>query len=309
MNLIRLAACIAVTMIAFACDKNNESRKILLADIPVDKKEVRLSNSKVEEESDNEKEGFFSDTVSKPQSSRTNSTATQQQQTPVTKPDWDKKIIKTAVLNLEVKDYAKFYASLREKINGVGGYIAQEEQTQSAYKIENALTIKVPVDQFDNAIAALTTNIEKINEKKIASQDVTTKFIDTKSRMEAKKQVRLRYIDLLKQAKNMEEILSVQSEINDIQEEIESAAGQIEYLGHSSTFSTINLTYYQIINSSAKNTDNPSFLTQLTSAFNTGWSWIGDLFVGLVSIWPLFFLLFIAIVIYKRTKSQKLKKA
>jgi hypothetical protein len=33
-------------------------------------------------------------------------------------------------------------------------------------------------------------------------------------------------------AKNMEEILSVQSEINGIQEEIESAAGRIEYLGH-----------------------------------------------------------------------------
>ncbi|MGZ8509712.1 MAG: DUF4349 domain-containing protein, partial [Chitinophagaceae bacterium] len=114
---------------------------------------------------------------------------------------------------------------------------------------------------------------------------------------------------LLKQAKNMEEILSVQSEINGIQEEIEAAAGRIEYLGHSSTFSTIHLTYYQILNSSAKDTSEPSFGIKLSSAFKTGWSWIGDLFVGLVSIWPLFLLIFTGIIIYKRTKLQKPKQA
>lgn len=106
----------------------------------------------------------------------------------------------------------------------------------------------------------------------------------------------------------MEEILSVQSEINGIQEEIESAAGRIEYLGHSSTFSTINLTYYQILNLSAKDTDSSSFGTKLSSAFRTGWSWIEYLFVGLVSIWPLFLLIFIAVIVYKKTKLPKPKQ-
>ena len=36
--------------------------------------------------------------------------------TQVVRTDWDKKIIKTASLNLEVKDYNGFYASLREKV-------------------------------------------------------------------------------------------------------------------------------------------------------------------------------------------------
>ncbi len=194
-------------------------------------------------------------------------------------------------------------------MRSLGGYVAQEEQTQSDYKIENTLTIKVPVDQFDNAVVLFTNNVEKINERKISSQDVTTEFVDTKSRMESKKQVRQRYMDLLKQAKNMEEILSVQSEINGIQEEIESATGRIEYLGHSSTFSTINLTYYQVLNSSAKDTDSPSFGTKLSSAFKTGWSWIGELFVGLVSIWPLFLLIFVLVIFYKKVRTVKPKQA
>jgi hypothetical protein len=308
MNFIRVTAFIAVSMLAFACDSKNASEKILLAEIPADQKEIGIANIANEEESKNDQEGFHADTIGRQPGGDKQKQQMQHQQ-PAIKPDWDKKIIKTASLNLEVKDYSTFYSSLREKVKAVGGYIAQEEQSQSDYKIENSLTIKVPVDQFDNAVVQLTSNTEKINAKKITSHDVTTEVIDTKSRMEAKKQVRLRYMDLLKQAKNMEEILSVQSEINGIQEEIESAAGRIEYLGHSSTFSTINLTYYQILNSSAKDTDNPSFGTKLSSAFKTGWSWIGDLFVGLVSIWPLFLLIFIAVIAYKKTKLQKPKQA
>lgn len=223
--------------------------------------------------------------------------------------DWDKKIVKTATLNLEVKDYKIYYNRLREKLRGLGGYIAQEDQTESDYKIENAVVIKVPVDQFDNALAELNGDGDKLNEKKISSQDVTGEYVDTKSRLEAKKQVRLRYLDLLKQARNMEEILNVQSEINDIQEEIEAAAGRIDYLSHAAAYSTINLTYYQVLNASAKNTDNPGIGAKITSAFKQGWGWIVDLFVGLVSIWPLFVLLFILVIIYRRTKTQKVKAA
>jgi len=223
--------------------------------------------------------------------------------------DWDKKIIKTASLNIEIKDYSNYNSSLREKVKQVGGYVAQEEQSQSDYKIENTLTIKVPVDQFDNAVTLLTNSVEKLNEKKITSQDVTTEVVDTKSRLEAKKQVRQRYIDLLKQAKNMEEILNVQSEINDIQEELESAAGRLEFLSHSSSFSTINLTFYQVLNSSAKDNDRPAFGTKLSQAFRTGWNWVGELFVGIVSTWPLLLMIFTVFIIYKRTRTPKTKQA
>jgi hypothetical protein len=45
--------------------------------------------------------------------------------------------------------------------------------------------------------------------------------------MEARKKVRDRYIELLKQAKNMSEVLQVQNEINNTQVEVEGAAGRI----------------------------------------------------------------------------------
>ena len=296
---------LAVMLLFISCENKSEKQSINNLTNTIQEKPLSDNGLKQEENKD-----FIADTVGiKGTPDEPDKKKQPSPLQPVPNPDWDKKIIKTANLNLEVKNYNIYFSAFREKVRSFGGYVAQEEQTQSDYKIENTITIKVPVDQFDNAVVLLTNNVEKINERKISSQDVTTEFVDTKSRMESKKQVRQRYIDLLKQAKNMEEILSVQSEINSIQEEIESASGRIEYLGHSSTFSTINLTYYQVLNSSAKDNDSPSFGTKLSSAFKTGWSWIGELFVGLVSIWPLFLLIFVSIVFFRRMKTAKPKQA
>ena len=253
-------------------------------------------------------QNYIADSAASPQKEEKQQQPKEKKQ-PIVNAEWDKKIIKTALLNLEVKDYTGYYSSLREKIKNIGGYIAQEEQRQSAYKIENTLVIKVPVEQFDNALAQLTDKAEKLNEKKITSQDVSAEYIDIRSRMESKKQVRQQYIELLKQAKNMEDILNVQSEINSIQEEIEAAAGRVEYLGHSSAYSTINLTYYQVLNSSTSDNDKPSFGTRISAAFKTGWEWITSLFVGLVSVWPLCLVTFFALIFYRRMKPAKVKQS
>ena len=233
--------------------------------------------------------------------------STPTQQSPESKPDWNKKIIKTGTLNVEVKDYAKFNQVVHSSASRFGGYIADELQSETEYKIENTIVIKVPVDQFQSAVDFLTSGDGKINEKKISSEDVTTQYVDTRSRLEAKKQVRLRYLDLLKQAKDMEEILQVQSEINGIQEEIESASGRINYLSSASAMSTIHLTYYQVINASAQETETVSFWEKSKYAFLSGWDGLVEVLIGLLNIWPLAIIFAVGVWAVKRSAFKKLK--
>ncbi|MDP4264357.1 MAG: DUF4349 domain-containing protein [Bacteroidota bacterium] len=301
-----------VILLASACNGKNETQKLDRLNQNKETKEVSSGNENKDELFNNTPPENNADSFKIPALQTADQVKQKKQPAgqPTTNPDWDKKIIKTASVNLEVKDYNSFYTSLREKVKSMGGYIAQEEQAQSDYKIENSMIIKVPVDQFDNAVVQLTGNAQKINERKITSQDVTTEVVDTKSRMEAKKQVRQRYMELLGQAKNMQDILSVQSEINGIQEEIESAAGRIEYLTHSSVFSTINLTYYQVLNSSAKDAEgikNPSFGEKVKDGLKTGWEIISNLIVVLITLWPLLLGSLVAFILYKRFRGQKAK--
>lgn len=218
--------------------------------------------------------------------------------------DWDKKIVKTAVLSGEVNEFKKFSDQLPGLVKNFGGYISSENQSQSEARIENTMVIKVPVDQFENALSALSNSLVRITEKSISSDDVTMQLIDGKSRMEAKKQVRLRYLDLLRQARNMEEILTVQKEINGIQEEIESVAGRLNFLQHASSMSTIQFTFIQVLDAKAALPKEERFLDKLGSSFSYGWSWMQELFLGLATLWPLLLAATVGIALYRKRRAK-----
>lgn len=219
--------------------------------------------------------------------------------------DWDKKIIKTATVKIEVKDFKSYNDNFHKTLKQYGAYIAQEDQSITNERSENVVAIKVPVEQFENLMNQLTGSNDKVVEKKITTDDVTSEVVDTKSRLEAKKEMRQKYLEFLKASKNMEEVIQVQNEINNIQEQMESATGRVNYLSHEALYSTINITFFQPVDGFKPTDENPSFFTRVVHAFTTGGSWIADLFVGLISIWPLWLGISVCIIGWKKIKSSK----
>ncbi len=229
--------------------------------------------------------------------------------TPNTAPayiDWDKKIIKTATLRLEIKDFKKYNSFVHGAAKQYGGYIAQEQQNLSDEKSETVITIKVPVAQFENLMNGLPVDDAKVLEKTISTDDVSGEMVDTRSRLEAKKQMRLKYLEFLKQSKNMTEVLQVQNEINSIQEQIESAMGRVSFLSNQSAYSTINLSFFQPMDGYKPIDTAPSFLTRVTNSFKSGMSWLTELLIGLIAVWPLFLIALGGYFIWKNTRRKKL---
>ena len=214
--------------------------------------------------------------------------------------DWDKKIIKTGSLTLEVKDFKKYSEVLSGAVKQYGGYIANEEQNQSEEKLESLLSIKVPVEKFDDLMNQLPDGAEKMIGKKISTDDVTGEMVDVKSRLQAKEQMRLKYLEFLKKSKNMDDVLKVQAEINDIQESIEAASGRMNYLKHQSAYSTINLIYFQPKPGYQPTNDHPGFFTRIIAAFKSGYDFLAEILIGIISIWPLILLVTIGVVMFKR---------
>ena len=202
-------------------------------------------------------------------------------------PDWDRKIVKTADLHIEVKDFQRYTSRLHNAVKASGGYIAQEQQAQTAAEIDNTVSIKVPVDRFDDLLQQLPSDSDRLMEKKITSEDVTMELVDTKSKLETKKEVRERYLDLLRQAHSMKDIITVQNEINDIQEQMDQASGRIAWLGHSSAYSTINLRFYQVLDIGVREDPSPTFFHQLRDSVLEGWKGLSSLLLGMMSVWPL----------------------
>jgi hypothetical protein len=228
---------------------------------------------------------------------------------PAANPDWDRKIIKTADLSIETKSFPAFTSRLHRLVHDNGGYITQEEQTQSNAEIANTVSIKVPVDRFEDLLQRLPADSDRLIEKKISSQDVGMELVDTKSRLETKRQVRERYRDLLLQAHKMEDILSIQQQIDGIQEEMEGAAGRINYLGHAAALSTVNLKFFQVLDAGAvESPATPTLLHRISLSFLQGWDFLSSLLLGLLSVWPLWLAAGFGLAAWRRHQARTVKK-
>ena len=292
MKKIVLIVCIFSFLIA--CNQSSNQKALDLKDIateqePASQKSAGLQSRK------NENEQSPVDRPPAPKIPPANNAASN---------DWDKKIIKTAELKIEVKDFNAFADFVHNSTRQYGGYIANEEQNQSDEKIESVISIKVPVDQFEPLLNQLPSKDSKVIEKKIYTADVTGEVVDVKSRLQAKEQMRLKYLEFLKQSKNMQDVLSVQKEVNNIQEEIESASARLNYLSHQSAFSTINLTFYQPLPGYTPDDKTPTFSYRIIESFKTGLNFISEIFIGIISIWPILFIIFVIILVYKKRHAR-----
>ena len=154
--------------------------------------------------------------------------------------------------------------------------------------------------QFETIMNDMLGKEIKQTERTIKTEDVTGEVIDIKSRLEAKRQMRLKYLEFLKQSKDMEEVLKVQEEINDIQEEIESAEGRVQYLSRQAAYSTINLSFYQPMEGFKTPSDDNSFWNKTGEAFRRGGEMVKGLLLAMIAIWPFILAGIAMILLWKR---------
>jgi hypothetical protein len=140
----------ASTLFIFSCDRsglsNAKDKDLTLEPVPV---AAKPSN----------------DLLSNNQVSDSSPAITLQGSLPGQNPDWDKKIVKTAFLKLEVKDFKLCSDIVHQSAKRYGAYIAGEEQNQSHEKKESTISIKVPVEQFENLLNQLPSDSDKIIDK------------------------------------------------------------------------------------------------------------------------------------------------
>jgi multidrug efflux pump subunit AcrB len=215
----------------------------------------------------------------------------------------EKKIIKTANLSIEVEEYKESRKSLSALLKKYDAYIANEEEYNRDYQMSTSLVIRISSENFDTLLNEICGLAVHIDSKTINSKDVTEEFIDITARLKNKREVEQQYLEILKKAYTIKDILQVNEHLRVIREEIESKEGRLKYLSNQVSFSTINVNLYQQIEQAYV-----GFFSQLLDGFEGGWKGILMFIIGLAYMWP--FLLFVAFVIwliirYRKKRRQK----
>ena len=160
-------------------------------------------------------------------------------------PNIKPKIIKSAVLSIEVGKgtFDDSMVKITKIAESSGGYVSSTESYSNAEgKITSGrILIRIPSEKFDISI----NEIKKIGELKsinISGQDVTQEYVDLESRLknyEAQEKVLL---DLMNKSTSVKDSIEVQKELSNVQGEIEVIKGRMNYLNNMVSFSTIEIT-------------------------------------------------------------------
>ena len=222
--------------------------------------------------------------------------------------DIRKKIIKDGRLGLLVWELEKTKSRIDILIKNHGGYYANESYNNSDWESSFNLKIRVPFTNFEKLINDIESGDGEIQYKEIEARDVTDQFIDLETRLENKRNYLIRYNDLLKQAKNVNEILEIEEKVRGLEEEIESTTGRLKYLGDLVDYSTLDLTISRKKEFKYNPVNRDKFTERIKQSLSKGWYGFVDFLLFVIKIWPFWILVTLVIYFWRKFKKRRNKK-
>lgn len=181
----------------------------------------------------------------------------------------DQKIVKTGEISIEVPDVTKALARVRAMAVQLGGYVGG---SQAGTREEPAtLTLRIPADRFEDALARLHELDGDVVVEATSEQDVTSTVVDLEARIANLQASETQYRTLLGQAVKVDDILAVQSRLDDVRGQIEQLQAQHKELAGLADLSTLTVTLI------------PSALQQAAGNWDPGKT-VSDAFAALVDV-------------------------
>jgi hypothetical protein len=213
------------------------------------------------------------------------------------------KIIKNAEVRMQVDRLDPGYTKVKAIVAKYNAYFGSDNRSQSDNEITQNMNIRVPAVKFDSILEELVKEGIYINYKNVSAEDVTDEFVDVEARLKTKKEVELRYLDLLKDAKKVSEILEVENNLRTIREEIESFEGRMKHLKDQIAYSDINLAMYQTLEYKAK--PKVSFGSQVVESLADGWTNLRGFTLNVIAAWPFLIPILLISIAIKKWRSRK----
>lgn len=160
----------------------------------------------------------------------------------------DRKIIRNADLTLETESPTEGLRKITAVAESHGGFVVTSEFKQNPVaagaKASQIVTVvaRVPAYQFAAALDQIRGAGDRVVQEKVSGQDVSEDYLDIEARLRNKKALEGQFLDIMKQARKVEDALDVQTQLADVRTEIERLEGRRRFLENQAALSTITTT-------------------------------------------------------------------
>jgi len=150
-------------------------------------------------------------------------------------------IIKNGEMNLIVADTDRALDQITSVAVEAGGYVISSRAWQQGTLKYAALTIGVPVDQFEATQRRLRGLAAQVVSDTASGQDVSDEYVDLQSRVTNLEATAARIREFLKQATDAEQALAVNGKLTEVEAELEQVKGRMAYLKDRAAYSTLTI--------------------------------------------------------------------
>jgi hypothetical protein len=239
----------------------------------------------------------------------------------------DKQFIKTADVNMEVKDVYEATISIEKSVQELGGFVThsnlksnvvsedtyntsnEEAMLVKKYQTENTMQLRVPTEKLGELLTLINSKKLFLNSRSINAEDVTSSI--KYAELEGKR--------IKKTSENIDQLKTNKDKVN-LSNDNMSENNQQQLANMDVTdnlkYSTIDiyikepkLRIAEIAITNTKSIDDKykfNFMYSAKSAFVEGYYLIQRIVVGLITVWPL--LLIGAVIVYFLRKRKPAKK-
>lgn len=181
------------------------------------------------------------------------------------------RMIYTARMEVETTAFDTAAADLRTLVEILGGYFEQAavHNYGSGYR-SGDYTVRVPADQFQPFLDRVGT-LCHVTYQEQTSENVSEAYYDAESRLATQRTKLERLQNLLAQAENMEDIITIESAISDTELEIERLTGTLRQYDALVDYATVHLSLQEVYQLSNVEEPATSFASRMGAAFASGW--------------------------------------
>lgn len=156
-------------------------------------------------------------------------------------PDSDRAVVYTADMTVVATQPAKVADSAGELVTGESGYVSGDVRDIDSDNATVTLTLRVPAASFHDVLEALSELGDKEISRDVSAVDVQQEVTDIDSLIESKKASVERVRDLMADASDLDDIVSIEAELTTREGELAALEAQKRSLSDDVSYSTVTL--------------------------------------------------------------------
>lgn len=153
----------------------------------------------------------------------------------------DRMVIQESYLSFLVKNVRETADQIIAFAQNAGGYMVNSSINSADEAPTGNISIRVPSKDLDNTLASLRKMAVKVVSENLTGTDVTDQYTDLDARLETLNKTKTKFEEILDKAYNVQDILTVQKELINLQSQIDSIKGQQLYLSKSAQMAKLTI--------------------------------------------------------------------